>query len=271
MELTEPLDTALVTGASSGIGAAYADRLARRGHDLVLVARSRARLEALAEELARLHGVRVDALVADLTAPDQRSVVEQRLREDDAIGILVNNAGRAGGGPMTAMALDDIEAMIALNVTAPTRLTGAILPRLIARGRGSVINIASVLALAPERFGGAYAASKGYLLNFTLGLQQEAAAHGVRMQAVLPGMTRTDIWTHADSDPAAFPAGMVMEVDEMVDAALAGYDQGEIVTLPSLPDGDDWERYEAARRRLLPLLSRDHAADRYKSDIPEDA
>jgi hypothetical protein len=271
MSATHRLDTALITGASTGIGATYAQRLAQRGHDLVLVARDKARLQALAERLTRESGVKVDVLAADLTSPPERELVEQRLRDDGSIGLLINNAGMAGSGPIVAQQLDRFEAMIQLNVVAPTRLTSAILPRLLARGRGSIINIASVVALAPELFDGTYNGTKSYLLNYTITLHKEVAGRGIQVQAVLPGVTRTEIWERSGIDANTLPAHLIMEVDEMVDAALAGYDMGELVTIPSLPDVEDWNRYTAARLHLGPNLSRDHAADRYKSDISEDA
>jgi len=271
MSLTETLDTALVTGASSGIGATYADRLARRGHPLVLVARRRDRLHELAARLEREYRVKTEVLVADLTSPHSRSQVEQRLREDDRIGLLVNNAGTAAGGQPSEGNLDELDAMIQLNVVALTRLTGAALPRLLARGSGSIINIASALALAPEWSGLAYPATKSYALNYSLALHKQVGHQGIRVQVVLPGVTRTAIWELSGMNIDAIPASMIMEVDEMVDAALAGYDQGELVTIPSLPDVADWERYESARQKLIPNLSHDRAADRYKSDMVEDA
>lgn len=271
MTYAAPLDTALITGASAGIGAVYADRLAQRGHALVLVARRADRLTALAERLTHAHGVTVDVLPADLTQPAERLHVEQRLRDDERIGLLINNAGIASGSAIALTPPDVHEAMLQLNVIAPTRLTGAILPRLLQRGSGAIINIGSVLALTPDSFGGSYAASKSYLLSYTQALHAEVAAHGVRVQAVMPGVTRTHLQGEAGDRLKHLPAAWVMEVAEMVDAALAGFDAGELVTLPSLPDAADWERYEAARHRLAPMLSRDHAADRYKSDIPEDA
>jgi short-subunit dehydrogenase len=271
MTATETLDTVLITGASTGIGAAYADRLARRGHNLIVVARNKAQLQTLAEQLAQKYGVKAEVLAADLTLPADRARIEQRLSDDDAIGWLVNNAGMGGGGPLAAAALDTIETMIQLNVVAPSRLTGVVLPRLLARGRGSIINIASALALAPELSPGAYAATKSYVLTYTQSLLKEVGDRGVRVQAVLPGVVRTEIWQRSGGDINAIPAHMVMEVDELVDAALAGYDLGETVTIPSLPDNEDWNRYNAARLRLAPELSRNVAADRYKSDIPEDA
>jgi short-subunit dehydrogenase len=269
MSVAEPLDTVLITGASTGIGATYADRFAQRGHPLVLVARRAERLEELAARLTREYRVKIDVLAADLTSHADLAKVEQRLRDDSTIGILVNNAGRSGGSVLAQTSPDDVQAMIELNVTAPSRLVAAMLPRLVTRGHGSIINIASALAIAPELFGGAYAASKSFVLTYTIALHKEVAERGIRVQCVLPGVTRTEIWSQSSLD--AIPAHMIMEVDELVDAALSGYDQGEVVTIPSLPDIQEWNRYDEARRRMAPELSRDVAADRYKSDIPEDA
>jgi len=270
MVVVEQPDAVLITGASAGIGAAYADRFARRGHALVLVARNKARLEELAARLSREYHVKTEVLAADLTIPGERSRVEHRLHSDPAIGVLVNNAGIEGGTALTQTSPDAVQAMIELNVTAPSRLVAAMLPRLLTRGRGSIINIGSILALAPELFDGAYAASKSYVLTYTQTLHKEMVGCGIRVQCVLPGVTRTSIW-NATGGLASVPAHMIMEVDEMVDAALAGYDQGEVITIPSLPDIEEWSRLDEARRRMLPELSRYVAADRYKSDIPEDA
>lgn len=272
MPLVETLGTALVTGASTGIGATYADRLAQRGHDLVLVARRKDALQALAQRITRQYGVKAEALAADLTVREQRLVVEQRLRDDDTIDLLVNNAGCAAPGTFASGCdPDQLESMIQLNVVTPSRLTGAMLPRLLARGHGSIIIVSSALAIAPEAVGGAYPATKSYLLTYAQGLHQEVGHRGIRVQVVLPGATRTAIWERSGRDMSVIPAHMIMEVDEMVDAALAGYDQGELVTVPSLPDVQAWNRYEEARLHLGPDLSRNIAADRYKSDIPEDA
>lgn len=270
MSVVEQLDTVLITGASTGIGATYADRFAQRGHPVVLVARNTARLEELAARLAREYHVKTHVLTADLTVQAERAKVEQRLRDDETIGMLVNNAGMGGGSVLAQTPPDVVQAMIELNITAPSRLIAALLPRLVTRGHGSIINIASALAIAPELFGGAYAASKSYVLPYTIALHKQVAERGIRVQCVLPGVTRTDIWEQAGGLDA-IPAHMIMEVDEMVDAALSGYDQGEVITIPSLPDIDEWNRYDEARRRMAPELSRDVAADRYKSDIPEDA
>ncbi len=257
------LNTALITGASSGIGATYADRLARRGHDLILVARDKARLDAVAGRLRRDTGRSIEVLRADLTSKPDLQRVEHRLRQDASIGMLVNNAGIAAAGPTLMADPDRLEAMIQLNVVAALRLAHAAVEGFVARGHGTLINIASVLALAPERFSGTYSGTKAFLLNLSLSLQTELQGKNVRVQAVLPGATRTEIWGKAGVDMDAMPAEMLMSADEMVDAALAGLDLGEAVTIPSLPDAADWKQYDAARLALGPSLSRNHPAHRY--------
>lgn len=253
--------TFLVTGASNGIGAVYAERLAKRGHDLVLVARSVDKLQALAERLRREAGVAVEVLAADLGKPSDLARVEKRLREDAAITGLVNNAGIAGEGPILTADAAHIDSMIALNVSAVTRLTAAIAPRLAARSAGTIINITSVTALMPEAFTAVYPATKAFVLAFSEALQAELGPKGVYVQAVLPGITRTAIWE--EKRLAQIPAEMVMSVDDMVDAALAGLDLGERITIPSLPDTADFERFIAARAALRPNLSLRKPAPRY--------
>ncbi|HEY2660334.1 MAG TPA: SDR family oxidoreductase [Caulobacteraceae bacterium] len=258
-----PKGAALITGASTGIGAVYADRLAKRGHDLILVARDIGRLESLATRLRTETGVAVEVLPADLGAKADLVRIEARLLDDAAISILVNNAGMAAGGGLLSGDPDRIEAMIQLNVIAATRLGIAAAKSFVARKHGLVINLGSVTALIPERFNGAYSGTKAYVLNFTQGLHSEVEASGVRVQAVLPGATRTEIWGRAGTDIDTLPASMLMEVDDLVDAALAGLDQGELITLPSLPDPTDWDAFTAARHNLGPNLSRDRSAARY--------
>ena len=255
--------TALITGASSGIGAVYADRLARRGHELILVARDRQRLDALAMRLSEDTGRRVEVVVADLSNKADLARVEQVLRADARISLLLNNAGIAMNGDLISADPDRLETMILVNVLAPSRLALAAVPGFVARGRGTLINISSVLALAPERFNGVYSGTKAYLLNLSLRLQQEVASKGVRVQVVLPGATRTAIWEKAGTDIASLPPAIVMDVDDMVDAALSGLDRGEIVTIPSLPDVAEWETYEAARQKMGPNLSLSSPAARY--------
>lgn len=262
---TQQLGTALITGASTGIGAVYADRLARRGYDLVLVARDGARLAALAERLRRETGRKIEWLAADLTARADLARIEQRLREDQSLTLLVNNAGMSVAGSLLDGEIDHFQTMIELNVIAATRLAAAAARNFVARRQGAIVNIASVLALAPELYNGSYSGTKAYLLNLSISLQNELEPAGVKVQAVLPGATRTEIWARAGVDVDGFPPEMVMEVDAMVDAALAGFDQGEPVTIPSLPDPADWERYTAGRLALGPNLSRDRPAERYRT------
>jgi hypothetical protein len=256
------LGTALITGASSGIGATYADRLARRGYDLVLVARDENRLQTLATRLRGDTGAAVGVMPADLTAAEDLVRVETRLREDAGINLLINNAGTAAPGGLADADLDILERLIRLNVTAVTRLAGAVIPRFLATGGGSIVNIASVLALAPEVSLGVYSATKAFVLTLSQSLQTELGPRGLYVQAVLPGATRTAIWERAGRDVNAI-AGM-MEVGELVDAALVGFDRREAVTIPPLPDVDQWESFAAARQAMLPNLSREHAAARYR-------
>lgn len=252
--------TALITGASSGIGAVYADRLARRGHDLVLVARDAARLTAVAEAATR-HCVAVETMRADLADAADLRRVEVRLRTDPAIRLLVNNAGVNAAPGMVGADPDALDRMIRVNVMAPTRLAAAAATAFAAAGEGAIVNLSSALALAPELFSGAYSGSKAFVLNLSLSLAKELAPSGVRVQAVLPGATATTFW---DGGEGALPAEMVMTAEELVDAALAGFDAGEDVTIPSLPDRADWDGFNAARANLGPNLSRQHAAPRYR-------
>ena len=252
---------ALVTGASSGIGEVYADRLARRGHDLVLVARDGGRMDATATRLRAATGVSIDVVPADLTEAADLRRVETRLREDGRIGLLVNNAGAAIFG-FADPDLDALDRLIRLNVTALTRLTGAVVPRLLAEGGGSIINIASVLAIAPERAPGIYPATKAFVLSFSQALQTELGPRGLYVQAVLPAATRTEIWGKMGMSPDDVPG--MMDVGEMVDAALVGFDRREAVTIPPLPDAGQWEAFEAARLAMQPNFGQQHAAARYR-------
>ena len=258
-------NTALITGASAGIGAVYADRLARRGHDLILVARDETRLNALAERLRTETGRSVEVQVADLSARPDLLRVERRLREDPSIAMLVNNAGIAVAGPVHGSDVDRLEAMVTLNITAALRLAHAAVAGFVARDRGTLINVSSVLALTPERFNATYSGTKAFMLNLSIALRTELAGTAIRVQAVLPGATRTEIWSKAGIDVAAMPADRVMDADEMVDAALAGLDLHETVTIPSLPNMEDWARFDSARLALGPHLSLAHAAGRYKT------
>jgi uncharacterized protein len=255
--------TALVTGASSGIGALYADRLARRGYDLILVARNRERLEALAQPLARETGRTVDLVVADLTDRQDVRRVEAVLRSDANITLLVNNAGVGSTAPLLHADVDTMEDMIAVNVTALTRLTYAAVPGFVARGRGTIVNIASIVGVAPELLNGVYGGTKAFVLALSRSLRHELADTGVRVQVVLPGAIATEFWNTAGTPVEHLPTEWVMSAEDLVDAALAGLDQGEFVTIPALLNAADWDAFEAAREALLPNLSRATPAERY--------
>ena len=256
--------TILVTGASSGIGAIYADRLARRGHDLVLVARDAAKLNALAAKLTADTGRKIDVLTADLTFKADMHRVEDRLSNDAKITGLVNNAGIGASAKLLDADPDQLEEMIALNVVALTRLASAAARGFVRRGGGTIVNIASIVALAPELLNGTYSGSKAYVVSFTQSMHHELADKGIRVQAVLPGVTVTAFWDKTGVPVTNLPKEWAMSAEEMVDAALAGLDQGELITIPSLPDIADWNAYEAARKALAPGLSRQHAAARYR-------
>ena len=256
--------TAVITGASSGIGAVYADRLARRGYDLLLVARSSDKLEALAATLRAQTGRAVQTLQADLAVAADVGVVEQRLRDDASISLLVNNAGVGASSSLIDSTPEALEHLILLNVLSLTRLTRAVAPGMVARGKGGIINISSIAALAPELLNGTYGGTKAYVLALTQSLHHELKDKGIRVQAVLPGAIATPFWERAGVAISNLPAAIVMTAEKLVDAALSGFDQWEVITVPSLPDLADLERLEAARLALGPNLSHIEPAARYQ-------
>lgn len=259
------LGTALITGASSGIGATYADRLARRGYDLVLVARDEQRLNALAAKLRAETGVAIAVMRADLTAKPDLAKVEARLRGDGDITLLINNAGMAAAGGFTEANPETLDKLIALNVTAVTQLAAAVVRRFIAQGSGAIVNISSVLGLAPEISFGAYGATKSYVLTLSQSLQNEIGAKGVYVQAVLPAATRTEIWQRSGRDVNQIPG--VMDAGELVDAALVGFDRREAITIPPLPDAAQWDSFNTARQAMVPNFRQEHAAARYRPKV----
>ncbi|QPF85153.1 SDR family oxidoreductase [Bradyrhizobium genosp. L] len=255
--------TALVTGASSGIGAIYADRLARRGYDLILVARNRERLDGLAKRLSQETGRSIEIVAADLSKRADVSRIETVLRDNAGITMLVNNAGVGATAPLLASDVDKMSDLIALNVDALMRLTYAAVPGFVARGGGTVVNIASVVGVAPEILNGVYGGSKAFVVALTQSLQHELKDKNIRVQAVLPGATATEFWGIAGTPVEHLPGEIVMKAEDMVDASLAGLDQGEVMTVPALPDAADWQAYEAARQKLMPNLSHSKPAARY--------
>jgi short-subunit dehydrogenase len=245
--ITSPKGAALITGASAGIGAIYADRLAKRGYDLILVARNEDRLKALASRLNAETGRVVSTIAADL---------------NDKSALSVNNAGVGSVASVLNGDVDAMQAMIDLNITALTRLTYAVAPVFASRGSGTIINISSVVGIAVELLNGVYSASKSYVLSFGHALQRDLADKGVRVQTVLPAATATEFW-----DVAGYAkqkeAASTMSAEDLVDAALAGLDQGELVTIPTLQDGNDWTSWETDRRALTPKFANAKAAPRY--------
>lgn len=263
MSSTNSKGTAVITGASGGIGAVYADRFAERGYDLLLVARDGKRLADAANKLSEQYGVAVETLVADLTDKSALRKLETQLQSDKNVSVLINNAGFGGTKSLVDSSVDELENMIFLNVTALTRLTAAVLPNLIAKNSGAVINIASVVAVNPDALNGTYSGTKAYVLNFTQSLFKTLKGTGVQVQAVLPGATRTDFWDRAGLPVHNLPEKNVMSAEDCVDAALVAFDEKELVTIPALPDVEVWNRYEQSRLALYPFLSSKEAAKRY--------
>ena len=249
--------TALITGASAGLGAAYADRLAKRGYDLVLVARGEDKLRELAASLP----VKTEVIAADLTIEADIARVEARLR--DGISLFVNNAGMGLVRPVIDAEAAAVQQVIDLNVTAFTRLDQVAAQAFAARGDGTIVNIASVVPILQLPGMATYVATKAYVLAFTQVLAAELAETGVRIQAVLPGALATELWDKSGLPLAHLDEQIVMTVDDAVDAALAGLDAGELITIPSLPDAAHWDAYEAARLTLAPNMSRREPAERY--------
>lgn len=253
----------LITGASTGIGATYAERFAQRGHDLVLVARDKARLDTLATRLHQEYGVNVDVVPADLTKPNDLLAVEVRLRSDERIGTLINNAGIAQSGSFIEQSPDQVEQLIALNITALARLSNAVAPRLVKAGKGAIINISSVVGLAPEFQMSVYGGTKAFVLFLSQGLHLELSSKGVYVQAVLPAGTYTELWDRAGIDISAYAP--MMNVDHLVDAALVGFDRRELVTIPPLQNAASWEALDTTRQTLLADLDQAQVAERYRS------
>lgn len=255
---------ALITGASSGIGATYAKQLAARGSNLILVARDAARLNHLAASLRETHGVKVNVLAADLTQTDDLAKVAHELRENRDITLLVNNAGMVVDGEFTDADIQPIRTMLSLNIIALTELAHSAAQGFRARGQGTIVNIASVVALVHEVMNGAYNASKAYVLSLTRNMDRELAGSGIVLQAVLPGFTRTEIFDRAGQSINDIPAEKMMEVEDLVAAALRGLDARELITLPSVEEMNLWQKLDEARGAMIPFISLNKPASRYR-------
>lgn len=224
---------ALVTGASSGIGEAFARRLAADGTDLVLVARRADALERLSAEIGEISGVTVEVLAADLGTTDGCTMVAQRLGDDAApVDLLINNAGIGTSGAFGEIALQREVDLIALNITAVVRLTHAAVGPMRARGRGGIINVSSLTAFQPYPFGANYGASKAYITSFSKALHTELAGAGVRVLALCPGFTRTNFQSAAGISRTPIPDWLWSQPDEVVDEGLAALAAGRSVRVP---------------------------------------
>ncbi len=225
---------ALVTGASSGIGEAFARRLARDGHHLVVVARGKTRLESLARELRHQHHVEVHVEAADLTRADDLQRLAERVAAADDLDLLVNNAGFGTIGRFDTLDSDTEEEEIRLNVVALVRLTRAALPAMLARGHGAIINVSSMAAFQPGPYMATYGATKAFVNSFTEAVYEELRGTGVKVQALCPGFTRTGFQERAHADASALPSFAWMTPEPVVDASLAALQRNQLICVPGL-------------------------------------
>lgn len=252
----------VVTGASSGIGACYADRLAARGSDLLLVARRQDHLEQIAEKIRKSHGVKVDFMTADLTDAKALKSLEVYLSEFP-VTMLVNNAGAGGLGPTALRGVDAQEQLIALNVVSLVRLSLAALAAFQKRDVGTLVNISSVVAFSPSAGGASYSGSKSFVLNFTRSLQMEYQQSAMNIQLVMPGPVRTEFFKSQGMDDSVFPDSAYISAEALVDAAMSGLDAGETITIPTLKSFEIWQTMEASRKAFLSDVIGGKVAARY--------
>jgi uncharacterized protein len=261
---------ALVTGASSGIGAAFAERLAQRGYDLVIVARRRERLEELAQRLQEQYQAGVEVLVADLSQHGDLLRVEKYIDADPDLEMLVNNAGFGGYKSFVELDPGTAEELINLKVLAVTRLTRAALPGMLARGRGSIINVSSRLAFSgplgssrlPKR--ATYAGANAYINIFSQLLQNELEGTGVQVQALCPGVVETEFHEHVGADPRRFPAAIVMKPEDLVDASLKGLELGEVICVPAMEDERLLTYVQESQKQFFESTTGGTVAERYR-------
>lgn len=268
--MTNTRPCALVTGASSGIGAAFAERLANDGYDMIIVARRQDRLEELAVELHQRHTANVEVLAADLTKSESLRIVEKRIADEPALEMLVNNAGFGGYMPFVELDPDKAEELINLKVLAVTRLTRAALPGMLARGRGAIINVSSRLAFSaplgsaqlPKR--AVYAGANAYINSFSQLVQSELEGTGVQVQALCPGVVATEFHSHVGADTSRFPLSIVMQAEDLVDASLKGLKLGEVICVPAMEDTNLLAQIQEGQKRFFENTRGGTPAARYK-------
>ena len=268
--MTDSRPLALVTGASSGIGAAFAERLANDGYDLIIVARRRDRLDDLAVKIQQRHSVKVEALIADLTKPAALRTVEKRIADESALEMLVNNAGFGGYMPFVELDPDKAEELINLKVLAVTRLTRAALPGMLAHGRGAIINVSSRLAFSAPLGSGqlpkraVYAGANAYINAFSQLVQSELAGTGVQVQTLCPGVVATEFHSHVGADTSRFPAAIVMQAEDLVDASLKGLKLGEAICIPAMEDENLLAQIQESQKLFFENTRGSTPATRYK-------
>jgi uncharacterized protein len=266
---SKPRPLALVTGASSGIGAAFAEQLAREGHDLILVARRLERLEALANRLAAEAGVTAEPLAADLTDIDALAQVEARVAADERVALVVNNAGFGGYRPFVEIEPKVIDELIAVHIRAVTQLTRAVLPGMVQRRNGAIINVASLLALSgsqppnPLPYRAVYAGAKAFIVAFTEALSGELGESGVYVQACLPGLVDTEYHALVGRDPSKMPP--MMQAADVVRASLSALSRAEVICIPGLDDASLLQRLSDVRRTILTSANRPALSQRYRT------
>jgi hypothetical protein len=257
------MPSALITGASAGIGRSYAEHLAASGHDLVLTARRGDRLQAIADDLAARHTIAAEVIVADLADEDGAGIVDRRIRAGAPIDLVINNAGFAVRGMVAELDLDALDSMLRVNITALARLSSAAMQRMMREGKGAIINISSGTVFGQMPGNAGYGASKNFVLAFTRHMQREAQGTGVHVQLLIPGVIATDFHAVAGGSTSNFPPDRVMQVDDLVAASLRALAEREPVCIPSLPDVKDWDAYVAAEAKVFENVSRDRVAERY--------
>ena len=260
---------AVVTGAAGGVGSAYAEGLTRRGYDLLLVGRELNGIAEIARGIADKTGREVNIAVHDLSDAKELAKLEARLEKDQSVTLLANIAGAATFSPFSGIATADINQTIAVNVTALTRLSRAVAPGFAKRGKGVIVNFASVLAFHPWPEFNVYDAAKAFVVTLSQALQGELRGKGVLVQVVSPPATATGFWKTAGLPYDKLPPGAVMKPEDLVRAALIGLDKGEEWVMPSLADATLWDGFQKARGELVNGMMSGKLAERYAA--PESA